>query len=136
MTNNKASLTYRDAPPPTVHPDISIWADTFPAKPDWSPSTALPPGSLAGNKAIVTGGYNGIGIETVDALLRASSDVWIFGRSESKWQESLNNLRGREGIKFTLQDQPREQGVSQLFFAQMDLGDLHSVKASAEKYLK
>lgn len=69
---------------------------------------------LAGKTAIVTGGYSGIGLETVRALADKGASVIVPVRSEAKAQENLSALSG--DIKT----------------APMDLADLSSVKAFAQ----
>ena len=69
--------------------------------------------ALAGKDFIVTGGYSGIGLETVKALLRAGATVTVPARSLQKAEEAL---AGEEGVTL----------------ARMDLGDLASVRRFAE----
>lgn len=66
---------------------------------------------LNGKTAVVTGGYSGIGLETVRALADKGAAVIVPVRSEEKARESLSNLSG--DIKT----------------APMDLADLKSVAA-------
>lgn len=68
---------------------------------------------LTGKTAIVTGGYSGIGVETVRALASKGASVIVPVRSETKAQENLSGLTG--DIKT----------------APMDLGDLTSVRQFA-----
>ena len=69
--------------------------------------------ALAGKDFIVTGGYSGIGLETVKALLGAGATVTVPARSLGKAQEAL---AGEDGVTL----------------AEMDLGDLASVRRFAE----
>ncbi|MGV6806062.1 MAG: oxidoreductase [Ruegeria sp.] len=70
---------------------------------------------LTGKTAIVTGGYSGIGLETVRAIADKGATVIVPVRSEAKAKQNLADLRG--DIKT----------------APMDLADLRSVKNFAEE---
>lgn len=72
---------------------------------------------LNGKTAIVTGGYSGIGLETTRALAAKGVKVIIPVRSEQKAKDSLAEIEG------------------DIHTAQMDLADLKSVQAFAEKVL-
>lgn len=73
--------------------------------------------NLEGKTAIVTGGYSGLGLETVRALADKGASVIVPVRSEAKAQESLAGLSG--DIKT----------------APMDLADLSSVKSFAQSVI-
>lgn len=66
--------------------------------------------NLAGKVAIVTGGYSGIGLETVRALASKGAKVIVPVRSEAKAKDALAGLSGN------------------IATAPMDLADLASVK--------
>jgi NAD(P)-dependent dehydrogenase (short-subunit alcohol dehydrogenase family) len=68
---------------------------------------------LAGKVAIVTGGYSGIGLETVRALASKGAKVIVPVRSEAKAKEALADLSG------------------DITTVSMDLADLASVKQFA-----
>ncbi|MEZ4320290.1 MAG: oxidoreductase [Myxococcota bacterium] len=68
---------------------------------------------LSGRVAIVTGGYSGIGVETTRALASAGATVWVPVRDRAKAADTLADLDGDVRI------------------ADMDLQDLHSVRAFA-----
>ncbi|MFT5796981.1 MAG: NAD(P)-dependent dehydrogenase (short-subunit alcohol dehydrogenase family) [Candidatus Azotimanducaceae bacterium] len=69
--------------------------------------------NLTGKVAIVTGGYSGLGLETVRALASKGVKVIVPVRSEIKAKEALANLSG------------------DITAAPMDLADLASVKSFA-----
>lgn len=69
---------------------------------------------LSGKTAIVTGGYSGLGLETVRALLARGATVIVPVRSPEKALQSMSGLRG---------------DISTL---PMDLGDLASVQRFVE----
>jgi NAD(P)-dependent dehydrogenase (short-subunit alcohol dehydrogenase family) len=69
--------------------------------------------NLTGNVAIVTGGYSGLGLETVRALASKGTKVIVPVRSEAKAKEALADLSG------------------DITTAPMDLADLASVKRFA-----
>lgn len=71
---------------------------------------------LSGKLAIVTGGYSGLGLETTKALVKAGARVVVPARRPDTAKEALAGLDGVE------QDE-------------LDLGDLDSVRAFAERFL-
>ncbi|MFN7179370.1 oxidoreductase [Hyphomonas sp.] len=71
---------------------------------------------LAGRNAIVTGGYSGIGLETVRALAAAGARVTVPARRTDAATEALAGVAGEIEI------------------AAMDLGDLASVRRFADQY--
>jgi NAD(P)-dependent dehydrogenase (short-subunit alcohol dehydrogenase family) len=71
---------------------------------------------LSGRNYIVTGGYSGIGIETVRALRDAGAGVTVPARSPERAREVLADVPGVE-------------------VAAMDLADLTSVRAFARSWL-
>ncbi|WP_336115139.1 SDR family NAD(P)-dependent oxidoreductase [Streptomyces sp. PTD9-10] len=71
---------------------------------------------LGGKLAIVTGGYSGLGLETTRALTRAGAEVVVPARRPDSAREALAGLDGVE-------------------VDQLDLGDLDSVRAFAERFL-
>ena len=71
---------------------------------------------LSGKNAIVTGGYSGIGVETVRALAAAGAHVVVPARDIAKAKASLADVKGKVAV------------------AAMDLGDLASVEKFARDY--
>ncbi|KDN20501.1 SDR family NAD(P)-dependent oxidoreductase [Amycolatopsis rifamycinica] len=71
---------------------------------------------LTGKLAIVTGGYSGIGLETTRALADAGAHVVVPARRRATAEEAL---RGFENVEID----------------ELDLGDLESVRAFAERFL-
>jgi NAD(P)-dependent dehydrogenase (short-subunit alcohol dehydrogenase family) len=71
--------------------------------------------SLAGKRAIVTGGHSGIGIETVRALCGAGAEVTIPARNPDAARRAVEKIRGTK-------------------VASMDLADLASVAKFARDY--
>ena len=70
---------------------------------------------LAGKTAIVTGGYSGIGLETVRALVGAGVDVIVPARSREKAETNLAEIDGDVRV------------------GDMDLGDIGSVTRFADE---
>ncbi|MEZ5920401.1 MAG: SDR family NAD(P)-dependent oxidoreductase [Parvularculaceae bacterium] len=68
---------------------------------------------LSGKFAIVTGGYSGLGLETVRALASAGAEVLVPARNAAKAKEALSCVAGKISI------------------GEMDLGDLTSVQKFA-----
>jgi NAD(P)-dependent dehydrogenase (short-subunit alcohol dehydrogenase family) len=73
---------------------------------------------LSGQNIIVTGGYSGIGLETVRALAGAGARVTVPARRADTAAEALADVAGEIEI------------------AAMDLGDLASVRRFADHYLE
>jgi NAD(P)-dependent dehydrogenase (short-subunit alcohol dehydrogenase family) len=71
---------------------------------------------LSGKLAIVTGGYSGLGLETTRALTKAGARVVVPARRPDTAREALAGLEGVE-------------------LGELDLGDLDSVRAFAERFL-
>jgi NAD(P)-dependent dehydrogenase (short-subunit alcohol dehydrogenase family) len=74
---------------------------------------------LVGKTAIVTGGYSGLGLETVRALLMAGADVIAPARDTSKAEEALEALT----------DEIDETGaaIGDLIIGELDLSDPASI---------
>lgn len=68
---------------------------------------------LSGKNAIVTGGYSGIGVETVRALVAAGAEVLVPARDIAKAKDALGEFGAKAAI------------------AAMDLSDLSSVRKFA-----
>ncbi|MGW7611188.1 SDR family NAD(P)-dependent oxidoreductase [Streptomyces sp. NPDC054766] len=71
---------------------------------------------LSGKLAIVTGGYSGLGLETTRALVKAGARVVVPARRPATAREALADVDGAETDE-------------------LDLGDLDSVRAFAERFL-
>ncbi|MEU8825150.1 SDR family NAD(P)-dependent oxidoreductase [Streptomyces sp. NPDC048636] len=71
---------------------------------------------LTGRLALVTGGYSGLGVETTRALTKAGARVVVPARRVDVAQQ---NLAGIDGVEVD----------------ELDLGDLDSVRAFAERFL-
>jgi NAD(P)-dependent dehydrogenase (short-subunit alcohol dehydrogenase family) len=76
----------------------------------------------SGKLAIVTGATGGLGLETALDLAGAGAEVILVGRNPAKGRDALNLIKGRY----------REANVR---FEQVDLADLGSVKAFADRML-
>ncbi|WP_410645772.1 SDR family NAD(P)-dependent oxidoreductase [Amycolatopsis sp. lyj-346] len=70
---------------------------------------------LAGKLAVVTGGYSGIGLETTRALTSAGAHVVVPARRRATAEEAL-------------------RGFGNVEIDELDLGDLGSVRAFAERF--
>ncbi|MFD9439033.1 SDR family NAD(P)-dependent oxidoreductase [Streptomyces sp. NPDC060006] len=71
---------------------------------------------LTGRLAVVTGGYSGLGLETTRALSRAGARVVVPARRRAFAEEAVAGLDGVE-------------------VDELDLGDLESVRAFADRFL-
>ncbi|KAH8110293.1 NAD(P)-binding protein [Phellopilus nigrolimitatus] len=76
---------------------------------------------LSGKVVIVTGGYSGVGKETVKALLSHNATVYLAGRSKDKAEEAIKELK--------------ETSSNEPVFLQLDLASLASVRQAAEEFL-
>lgn len=76
---------------------------------------------LSSKNAIVTGGYSGIGYETVIALATAGAQVTIAGRDSDRANKAADLINGMN-LKGTVST------------AKLDLGSLESVKAFTSAY--
>ncbi|CDZ98222.1 Dehydrogenases with different specificities (related to short-chain alcohol dehydrogenases) [Phaffia rhodozyma] len=94
----------------------------YPAAPTWSVDE-IP--DLTGKLAAVTGGYSGIGYETVKALLNKNATVYILGRSESKARDAIDRLNSEISPSST----------GQIHFVLVDLADLKSIRKGAEELM-
>jgi NAD(P)-dependent dehydrogenase (short-subunit alcohol dehydrogenase family) len=77
---------------------------------------------LSGTNAVVTGGYSGIGYETVRALAGAGARVTVAGRDAVSGVAAVTQLRD-------------DTGNERITFSQLDLGSLASVKRWASKFV-
>ena len=73
---------------------------------------------LSGKLAVVTGGYSGIGVETVRALAAAGAEIIVPARDLARAKDALKPLSSKISI------------------AAMDLGDLASVRKFADDVVK
>jgi NAD(P)-dependent dehydrogenase (short-subunit alcohol dehydrogenase family) len=73
---------------------------------------------LAGRSVIVTGGYSGLGLETVRALAGAGAQVLVPARRPEHAREVLADV---------------DTGSGSISVDELDLGDLDSVRAFAER---
>ncbi|MHC5906911.1 SDR family NAD(P)-dependent oxidoreductase [Streptomyces sp. S6] len=71
---------------------------------------------LTGTLAVVTGGYSGLGLETTRALTKAGARVVVPARRVDVAREAVRGIAGVE-------------------VDELDLGDLESVRAFAERFL-
>src|SRR5260221_14484129 len=74
---------------------------------------------LSGKVVIVTGGYSGLGLETVRALARAGADVVVPARRPAHAQEILGALDAAPGS---------------VEVDELDLSDLDSVRGFAQRF--
>lgn len=75
---------------------------------------------LSGQRAIVTGGYSGLGLETVTALAQAGARVVVPARRRGHAEEVLAGV---------------EAGPGAIEVDELDLSDQASVRACAERFL-
>ncbi|KAF8885699.1 NAD(P)-binding protein [Gymnopilus junonius] len=96
----------------------SLISQSFPPKSKFSVDD-IP--DLTGKVIIVTGAGTGIGKETAKALLAHNAKVYIAARNQEKAEATIKQLK--------------EETKNEPIFLKLDLGDLKSIKASAEEFL-
>lgn len=80
-------------------------------------------GALTGKVFLITGGTNGIGVETARAIHVTGADVYVTGQ---------NRERGEETVKMITSDGKPGKVV----FLEMALDSLQSVRDTARKFLE
>jgi NAD(P)-dependent dehydrogenase (short-subunit alcohol dehydrogenase family) len=78
---------------------------------------------VKGKTAIVTGGSNGIGLETCRVLAKSGSNVIMMARNSEAANEAIAGIKA-------------ESPEARISFIQCDLSDLLSVKKACDEYLK
>lgn len=97
----------------------SAFSQAYPPASKFDPSRDMP--SLTSKVAVVTGGYSGIGYETVKQLLLKDCTVYIFGRKQTLFDEAAQKLSS--------------EGVAQRAkFVECDLSSYASIKASVAAF--
>jgi NAD(P)-dependent dehydrogenase (short-subunit alcohol dehydrogenase family) len=86
----------------------------------WTTSD-IPP--QTGRRALVTGANSGIGFHTVLELARKGAEIIIPARTQAKAEEAIRRIR-------------KEVPAAKLIPDILDLADLGSVRAFAERFLK
>ncbi|KAI1081482.1 hypothetical protein F5B20DRAFT_67046 [Whalleya microplaca] len=95
----------------------------FPPKPGFREKD-LP--NLSGKVYIVTGANAGVGKELSRILYSKEAKVYMAGRSEQKITEAINDIKASV----------TSSKVGELVFLHLDLANLDTVKASAERFLE
>ncbi|KAI0826458.1 NAD(P)-binding protein [Irpex lacteus] len=101
-----------------IHATRSVFTQLYPPRPTFSVEDVP---DLTGRVCIVTGGYSGIGKETVKALLMRHAKVYIAGRSETKANPVIQELQQSTG--------------NEAIFLTLDLADLASIRRCAKEFL-
>ncbi|KAI0485533.1 short-chain dehydrogenase [Xylaria cf. heliscus] len=99
----------------------SMWTQFFPPKPTFTEQNVP---DLTNKVYIVTGANTGVGKQLTRLLYSRNAKVYVAARSEGKANEAIRDIK---------KSHPSSSGS--LIFLQIDLNDLSSVKASAEKFL-
>jgi retinol dehydrogenase-12 len=99
----------------------STWTQMRPPTPEFTEKD-LP--NLKGKVYIVTGANTGVGKEVARMLYSKNGKVYVFARSEDKAIKAIEDIK---------KSAPTSTGA--LFFLPLDLGDLSTIKASANRFL-
>jgi len=81
----------------------------------------MPARDLEGRTILITGSNTGIGRATAVALAKRGAHLYLAGRSEERMQPVMDEIRAG--------------GNERVVYLPLDLGDLASVRASAERFL-
>jgi NAD(P)-dependent dehydrogenase (short-subunit alcohol dehydrogenase family) len=87
---------------------------------------------LSGRLAVVTGGYSGLGLETVRALVGAGAHVVVPARRVAVAVEALSDVAPTTSVGASGALAPEDAAVE---VEELDLGDLRSVEAFAGRFL-
>ncbi|KAI0392328.1 short-chain dehydrogenase [Xylariaceae sp. FL0594] len=104
---------------------LSALRQVFPGKPTFTEND-IP--DLSGKVYIVTGANTGIGKEVARILYSKNAAVWIAARNEEKARAAIASIREEEA-------KASSSSSGRLEFLRLDLGDLSTIKASAEAFL-
>ncbi|KAI1392110.1 putative estradiol 17 beta-dehydrogenase [Hypoxylon trugodes] len=99
----------------------STWTQFFPPKPSFTEAN-IP--DLSGHVYLVTGANSGLGKELSRVLYSKNAKVYITARSEEKGNKAIEEIKSAA-----------QGSTGDLIFLPLDLNDLASVKATAEKFL-
>merc|ERR1712217_480106 len=80
----------------------------------------IPAGSLKGRTIVITGGNTGLGRESAIRLAAGGATVVITARSDEKGKEAEAAIR-------------KASGSDRVFYQQLDLADLSSVRAFSDR---
>lgn len=73
----------------------------------------------------MTGGASGVGYETTKVLYKKSATIYIAGHSHEKGEAAIQAIKA---------EYPSAKGKLDFLF--LDLGDLRTIRASAEEFLR
>ncbi|KAA1472589.1 NAD(P)-binding protein [Dentipellis sp. KUC8613] len=99
---------------------LSLLKQAFPPKPHWT-TRDVP--DLTGQTVLVTGGNSGLGKESCRILLSKNARVYMAARSQSKADAAIAELK-------------KDTGKENIFFLQLDLADLKSVRDAANTFIE
>ncbi|KIW94926.1 uncharacterized protein Z519_04905 [Cladophialophora bantiana CBS 173.52] len=99
----------------------SLWTNFFPPKPVFTEKNV---GNLEGKVYIVSGSNTGMGKVLANILYAKNAKVYIAARSEERAAKAMDEIKKAA---------PDSKGS--LVFMKLDLGDLRTIKASADFFL-
>ncbi|KAF2457557.1 hypothetical protein BDY21DRAFT_363828 [Lineolata rhizophorae] len=105
----------------------TFFSEVFPPKPTFTEKD-IP--DQHGRVVIVTGGASGCGFEVAKAMYHLNARVYIAGRNKANGDKAIEEIKNSEPIA----EQKVKGGKGELFFLQLDLGDLATIKTSAEEF--
>lgn len=105
----------------------TIWTQYIPPR---GPVTEATLPNQTGKVFIVTGGSNGLGYELSRQLYGAGGKVYILTRSKDRTDTAIARIKAH----YEAEDAGKQRGS--LYFVQMDLLNLESVKRAAQRFLE
>ncbi|KAI1484688.1 hypothetical protein F5X96DRAFT_683405 [Biscogniauxia mediterranea] len=103
-------------------PYVSPLSQMFPGTPAYTEKDM--PEDLSTKVYLVTGANTGVGKEVARILYSKNAVVWVAARNEEKAQNAIQSIK-----------EAYPSSTGRLEFLQLDLSDLTTIKASAEKFL-
>ncbi|KAK7397897.1 short-chain alcohol dehydrogenase [Neonectria punicea] len=107
---------------------VVTWSESFPPKPTFTEKDVP---DQHGRVFIVTGGSSGCGFEVAKAVYNLNGRVYIAGRSAENAERAIQSIKSEAPA----QQQTVKRGKGEPFFLHLDLNDLATIKASADKFL-
>ncbi|KAH6647461.1 hypothetical protein BKA67DRAFT_523352 [Truncatella angustata] len=99
----------------------------------FNPNTDMP--SLRGKTVLVTGGNNGLGLQSVRHFAAAGAKVYMCSRSVSKAEQAIQSLSKPSSAADPDTEPPSSPSFSNIHILQLDLSSLEAIKTAARQFL-